>query len=288
MPFLNYHSHSYYCDGKASPEDFVKAAVEKGFPAYGFSSHAPVPFTSRWNMEMGNLPVYLEDIAKIKRAYSGIIEIYTGLEVDYIDGIWGYRSTDLGNYPLDFYIGSVHYIGRFPDGSFFCFDGGQPDNFFKGIEVIYQNDFRKAITTFYQAEMQMVENEKPDVIGHMDKIKMHNAVMPYLNEQDDWYVGLVEDTLDIVQKTGCIVEVNTRGLYKHNPSLLYPAEWILKRIYLRKIPVLINSDSHYPTEIDLGFVEVAKLLKQIGFRTLRVLLRGKWQDVAFDETGIII
>lgn len=287
MSFINFHSHSYYCDGKASPEDFIKVAVEKGFPAYGFSSHAPVPFTSRWNMEMNNLPRYLEEIAKIKRDYSAVIEVYTGLEVDYINGLWGYRSTDLRKYPLDFYIGSVHYIGRFPDGSFFCFDGGQPDNFFKGIEMIYQNDFRKAITAYYQAEMQMIENEKPDIIGHMDKIKMHNAVMPYLNEQDDWYAGLVEDTLNIIQKTGCIVEVNTRGLYKHDPPLLYPAEWILKRIYLKKIPVMINTDSHYPSEIDLCFVEVAKLLMQIGFRTLRVLLNGKWQDVAFNETGIV-
>ena len=40
----NYHSHSLYCDGRASMEDFVRFALSEGFTSYGFSSHAPLPF----------------------------------------------------------------------------------------------------------------------------------------------------------------------------------------------------------------------------------------------------
>ena len=36
----NYHSHSLYCDGRASMEDFVRFALSEGFTSYGFSSHA--------------------------------------------------------------------------------------------------------------------------------------------------------------------------------------------------------------------------------------------------------
>lgn len=286
MSWVNYHSHSLYCDGKAIPEDYVNQAVEKGFPAWGYSSHAPVPFASRWNMSSEKLPEYLEKLTRIKSDYSGKIQVYKGLEIDYIEGLWGSRQAGLNNLPLDFTIGSVHYLGQLPDGAHFCFDG-QPEGFFKGIELLYQNDFRKAITTYYQAEMRMAEVDNPDIIGHMDKIKMHNAFRPYLNEEDPWYVGLVEETLEVIRQKGNMVEVNTRGLYKHKPPLLYPGKWVLERIHRKKIPILLNSDAHHPDEIDSGFAYAAELLLEIGFQSLRVLIDGKWQDKAFDKNGLI-
>src|SRR3972149_2660781 len=140
MPWVNYHSHSLFCDGNALPEDFIRLAVKKGFPAYGYSSHAPVPFTSRWNMPAEKLTEYLGELSRIKREYSGSIQVYSGLEIDYIEGLWGYRQSGLQNHDLDYWIGSVHYIGQFPDGSQFCFDG-EPKAFFSGIAFLYQNDF---------------------------------------------------------------------------------------------------------------------------------------------------
>jgi len=287
MPWVNYHSHSLYCDGKAVPEDFIKLAIEKGFPAYGYSSHAPVPFASKWNMAMEKLPEYFEELARIKAGFSGKIQVYTGLEIDYIEGLWGYRKSWLDARPLDYVIGSVHYIGRFPDGSYFCFDG-QPKAFFRGIELLYQNDFRKAITTYYHFVMRMAEIDCPDIVGHMDKIKMHNCVQPYLNEEAKWYTDLVEETLEVIRQKGCMVEVNTRGLYKHNPPLLYPGPWVLKRLYQKKIPVMLNSDAHHPDEIESGFTHAAALLREIGFKTLRVLIDGKWQDKAFHVKGLVL
>ena len=39
----NYHTHTTWCDGKDTPEAVVVAAIEKGFYAIGFSSHAMLP-----------------------------------------------------------------------------------------------------------------------------------------------------------------------------------------------------------------------------------------------------
>jgi histidinol-phosphatase (PHP family) len=287
MPWVNYHSHSLFCDGKTFPEEFIVAAIQKGFKAYGYSSHAPVPFASHWNMPAGKLQEYISQITRIKIKYANEIQVYTGLEVDYMEGLWGYLLSGLkSTIPLDYIIGSVHYIGKFPDGSHFCFDG-QSDAFFKGIEILYHNDFQKAITAYYHSVIRMVEVDCPDVIGHIDKIKMHNSVRPYFNEEERWYTNLVEETLEVIRQKGCIVEVNTRGLYKHNPPVLYPGEWLLACIYEKKIPVMLNSDSHHPDEIELGFSYAAKLLLEIGFKTLRILIDENWQDKAFDEKGLI-
>jgi histidinol-phosphatase (PHP family) len=286
MPWVNFHSHSLFSDGKATPEEFIKTAISRNFPAYGFSCHSPVPFQTIWNMDAGILGDYLDEIARIRLAYQEEIEVYCGLELDYINGIPHLPVTALKQMGCDYIIGSVHFIDQYPDGTWFCFDG-KPDIFFRGIEIIYQNDFKKAVTAYYEKTRMMVDRDCPDIIGHMDKIKMHNSVRHYLDEEEEWYRKQVDETLDLIAEKGCIIEVSSRGLYKHNPPLLYPDARVIKQAFLRKIPVMLNSDSHHPDEIDCCFNEAALILKQTGYKTLRVLHRGSWQDMPFNETGIL-
>jgi histidinol-phosphatase (PHP family) len=285
MALVNYHSHTHFCDGKAHPEEFIKAAVEKGFTAYGISSHAPVPFRSEWNMNREDVTEYIDIIDDLKIRYKDRIEIYKGFEIDYIEGFWSYTDSFLSDLHLDYFIGSVHYIERLDDGSFFCFDG-KPGNFFETADQYYKRDFRKIIEQYYYNVRQMVINDKPDIIGHVDKIKMHNTIEVYLDENESWYKKQVEDTLDVISSAGSIVEVNTRGLYRHDPPLLYPGQWILKRMKEKKIPAMVNSDSHHPSEINLGYDIAFRALYEAGFSTVRALLGGKWQDVEFDKNGI--
>jgi histidinol-phosphatase (PHP family) len=83
------------------------------------------------------------------------------------------------------------------------------------------------------------------------------------------------------------MEVSSRGLYKHDPPLLYPSEWVIKEAFIRNVPVMINSDAHHPDEIDYHFAGIARLLLQTGYKTLRVLRQGTWQDRLFSEAGIL-
>lgn len=285
MPWLNYHSHSDYCDGKASPESFLHAAIEKGFHVYGYSSHAPLPFETPWNMPSSRLDDYISHIARLKKETCKTIEVLTALEIDYIENVWGWRKSGLCSYPLDYVIGSVHFINRYPNGEWFCFDG-KPDAFFRGIEEIYQNDFRKAIAGYFNAVRSMIENDPPHIVGHLDKIKMHNTVRPYFNETDHWYLEELDQTLRLIGMKGCILEVNTRGLYKHNPPMLYPAEHVLERALKLNIPVMINSDAHHPEDIEKGFAEAAETLLRCGYKTLRVLVSNRWLDVSFNAGGV--
>ena len=81
----NYHSHSLYCDGRASMEDFVRFALSEGFTSYGFSSHAPLPFSTAWTMEWDRMNDYQAEFHRIKEKYAGKIELYLGLEIDYLN-----------------------------------------------------------------------------------------------------------------------------------------------------------------------------------------------------------
>ncbi|MBN1158838.1 MAG: histidinol-phosphatase [Bacteroidales bacterium] len=283
--WTNFHSHSVYCDGRSEPGNFIRESIRKGFLAFGCSSHAPVPFQSHWNMPREKLQDYLDTINELKLSYKDQIQVYTGLEIDYIEGYWGYADSFLQELPLDYRIGSVHYLERMSDGSFFCFDG-KPEGFFENIELLYNNDFKAAIRKYYHHVRQMVRKDNPDIIGHLDKIKMHNNKRKYFDENETWYIREVEDTIDLIAEKNCIVEVNTRGLYRHDPPMLYPSPWVLKYMSGKNIPVMINSDAHHPSEIDAGYDYAASVLREAGWKTVRILINGTWNDVPFDENGL--
>jgi hypothetical protein len=50
---------------------------------------------------------------------------------------------------------------------------------------------------------------------------------------------------------------------------------------------MLNSDAHHPDEIESGFSFAAGILQDIGFKSLRILLNHTWQDVPFNEKGLL-
>ena len=110
MQLSNYHSHCTFCDGRSTPEDFIKFAVAHGFRAYGFSSHSPLPFETFWNMSKDDMPEYLTEIERLKKKYSDRLEIYVGLEIDFLDKSYNASIPYFRNLPLDYRIGSIHFL----------------------------------------------------------------------------------------------------------------------------------------------------------------------------------
>ena len=106
MNLTNYHSHCSFCDGKAPMEDFVKSAIAAGFTSYGISSHAPLPFETCWTLSQERVPDYLQEIGRLKQRYAGEIEIYAGLEIDYLNEIQNPANSYFQALPLDYRIGS--------------------------------------------------------------------------------------------------------------------------------------------------------------------------------------
>ena len=52
------------------------------------------------------------------------------------------------------------------------------------------------------------------------------------------------------------------------------------RLHELDIPVMVNSDCHYPDLVNDGRAEAFELLKKAGFKSTRELIGGQWQDVA--------
>lgn len=270
----NYHTHTRYCDGSSEPENYVTAAIKKGFTALGFSAHAPLPFKTEWNLSQANIDPYCAEILDLRKKYKDHIEIYLSLEIDYIPGI-SKDFDDLKNtYNLDYTIGAVHLV-KSPDNVEIWFIDGPVSNYDNGLKKIFNNDIRCAVETYFGQLNEMIITQKPDIIAHFDKVKMNNR-QRYFREDDTWYGDLLYKTVDLIAQNGCIVEVNTRGIYTGKCDSLYPGVDVLKLCRQFNIPVTISADAHKPTDIDLYFEETEKTLRETGYDKVRILVKNQW------------
>ncbi|MBI1767499.1 MAG: histidinol-phosphatase [Bacteroidetes bacterium] len=281
MSWFNFHTHSNYCDGKSSLSEIVEHAKKVNVTSLGFSSHAPLPFESKWCMKKESFHKYIDEIQSLKHLPHRI-EIYSGLEVDYIPYQIGPK--DFEN-KLDYTIGSIHFVEKFNDGIGWEIDG--PHSFFlEGLEKIFDNDFKKAVARYYELTREMITKSPPSVIGHLDKIKIQNIDNKFFNESDRWYQDEIKITIDAIRKTKSIIEVNTRGVYQKKSATTYPSPWILELIHQKMIPVTISSDAHHHQDLISYFKETAHLLKQIGFKEISILHDGQWKPFEFNANGI--
>jgi histidinol-phosphatase (PHP family) len=278
MNLFNLHTHSKYCDGSGNPEDYVISAVDKKFHTLGFSSHAPVPFENNFAIKNDDeLRDYCETIRGLQKKYEGVISIYCALELDYIEG----KSRDFADFKetfgLDYTIGSVHLVRNSDDERMWFIDGAKVETYTAGLNNIFGGDARKAVKAFYDQQVRMLNTQKPDIIGHFDKIKMHNQER-YFKEDEPWYIDLVMELIETIEKSGTIVEVNTRGIYKKRSSDLYPGKWILKILKDKNIPITLSADAHRPEEIDGYYPETLKILSNIGFKSLVCFSKEGWRE----------
>ena len=277
--WANFHTHSNYCDGKGPLKDYLEAAKKAGIGHIGFSSHAPVPFPCKWCMKADAYRLYLEEIESLKASFPGL-EIYKGLEIDFIPNIISpldFSST------LDYTIGSVHFVNSF-EGKHWEIDNTL-EVFKEGLQKIFRDDVRAAISRYYELTREMILKTSPNILGHLDKIKIHNSQQTFFEESESWYRDEIDKTLRAVSQTNVIIEVNTRGIYKKKSPTTYPSPWILERMYELHIPITLNSDAHHPDDLTREFQPTAQLLKDIGFKNLSILKSGIWKEMPFTEYG---
>ena len=283
MQLSNYHSHCTFCDGRSIPEDFIKFAIAHGFRAYGFSSHSPLPFETFWNMPKDDMPDYLTEIERLKKKYSDQLEIYVGLEIDYLDETYNASIPYFRELPLDYRIGSIHYLpvsSELEEKNMVCIDGSFRE-YAHSVNRHFEGDIRLLVERFFETTLKMVEAGGIDIVGHVDKIYMNGQKFEDFSLEENWYREPLLACLDLIAEKGLMVEINTKNLQKKRE--LYPHFQYLTELRKRHIPVMVNSDCHYPDLVNDGRTETFALLKEAGFRTTRELVNGRWEDFALEE-----
>lgn len=254
----------------------MKEALRQGFDVIGFSEHAPLPLENGFAIPEEKLEDYKNHILYLREKYSKRIEIYLSLEMDYIPGVTPEFSLLKEQMGLDYVIGSIHLVKYGATPRLWFIDGPQKDIYDEGLRRAFGGDIRAAVKAYFRQMNEMIASQKPDIIGHMDKVKMHNKGR-YFSTSDKWYRDLVRESLDVIRENDAIVEVNTRGIYKKRSETLFPDETVFPEIRKRNIPLTITSDAHRPADLSEYFSETIRILQDAGIREVVCYKENKWQ-----------
>ena len=238
----NYHSHSLYCDGRANMEDFIRFALSEGFTLWIFFP-CPLPFSTAWTMEWDAMDDYLAEFHRLKAKYTGQIELYIGLEIDYLNEESNPSVVRFRELPLDYRIGSVHLL--YDDKGEIVDVDVTADKFCRVVDKHFNGDLVRVVHLYYDRLMRMVELGGFDIVGHADKMHYNaSAYHPGLLDEP-WYDALIQGYFDAIARKGYIVEINTKSYLNWALSILMNAT----SLYCLKkgIRVQVNSDSHYPS-----------------------------------------
>lgn len=280
---VNYHIHTSFCDGLGDPEEYVLEAINRGLKAIGFSSHSPLPFSNDWSLQDQQIHEYFTVIEKLKEKYQGLIQIYMGMEVDYLSKSLVDGSAKFEELNLDYTIGSVHFGSkRAASGDYLTLHSSEED-FISILNYCFDGDIKKFVASYYQNVRDMVATVKPNIVGHLDLIKKFNQDDKYFSEAEEWYRTEVLNTLEVIAEHKAILEVNTSGLFKGEIQGFYPGIWILEEARKLNIPAQISSDAHHPQAVDAKFLEASKALQEAGYTAQRVLLDHTWKSKGLSD-----
>ena len=271
----NFHTHSNYCDGKATLREMVDFAVAHNFTALGFTGHCPLPFDNTYSIT--DYEGYCNEVRALKEEYADRIEISLGLEMDYVPGMLEDFSPLIKQGGLEYTIGSIHLIpaeGSAPRSAddLWMIDGSRYQTYDEGLMKHFGGDIRRGVRAYFHNENAMLERNRPTIVGHPDKIVMHNRDR-YFTEDEPWYRDLALETIHIIKELDLICEINTRGIYKGRHADYYPGKWLIQEMKQLHIPVLVSTDAHAPE--DLLCTEGAyEYLQEIGYRDVL----KSWRD----------
>ncbi|MBR6746792.1 MAG: histidinol-phosphatase [Muribaculaceae bacterium] len=253
------HSHTEFCDGRATMEAFARKVVESGFTHYGFSPHSPIPIMSPCNMTREKVAVYDEEFNRICDQYGDRVKFYRSMEIDYLGEEWGPSHKYFSRLNLDYAIGSVHFIPN-QEGEYIDIDGNF-EGFKKKMVKYFNNDIRYVVETFYQQSCKMVEAGGFEIIGHLDKIGCNAGYYQPGIESESWYQSLLNDLIDRVIDSGVVVEINTKAWQQHQKMYPHVEKWC--RLIQSGVKIVVNSDAHVPALINAGREEAYAMLDRI-------------------------
>lgn len=240
------HVHTNYCDGKDSPEDMVKAAIEKGMETIGFSVHAYTDFDLSYCIKKERIEDYKNEINGLKEKYREKIEILCGAELDL------FHTMDTRG--LDYKIGSVHYV-KTKDG-LEAIDMSE-ESFLEIAEKM--GGFYELSENYYEHVARLGEL-KPDIIGHFDLVTKYNEGDRLFDTKNPRYIEMWQKAADALIPLNVPFEINTGAISRGVRKTPYPAPEIIDYLKSKGAKFILNGDTHAKENLCYQFERWESLL----------------------------
>ncbi len=280
MRYSCLHTHTLFCDGREDVESMCRAAADRGFVSIGFSSHAPIPSpfaeASVWHMRQDRLHEYAESVRSARERWKGQLDVYLGLEIDYIRGVCGPADGRFRAIGLDFVIASVHYLIP-PNGAEAFTVDGPAEEWERGVRDGFGGDGEAAAAAYWDAVAAMVAEGGLDIVAHLDLVKKNNRENRWFDPEGAAYRGAANTAMDAIAKGDAVVEVNTGGLNRGSTVEAYPAPWMIRGLREQGVRMTVNADAHRGEHLGGHYEEARRLLVSAGYSSA-VLFGGRSSD----------
>lgn len=282
---FSYHTHSEFCDGRATGAAMAAAAHKAGYSYLGFSSHAPLSFETAWNLSWPDMYEYARMVRNLEGEWEPRgLRILLGLEIDHIDGLASPSDPAYDVIKPDFKIGSVHYITKL-FGEKFTVD--EPaEEFSRHLKNAMLDNSDAVWQEYYGAMRQMIARGGFDIIGHFDLVKKNNEGGRWFDESSRGYLDAAFAAVDEAGSRACVAEVNTGGVARGKIATTYPSLTILRRMRESGVRLTVGDDAHAAAHLG-GFQALAvEAAKTAGFKSLWYLDGpGSWKEIGIEEAG---
>lgn len=252
MILFDLHVHTNYSDGKNTPEEVVKSAIEKGMDCLGFSDHSYTFFDEVYCMTKEDTEKYIDEITALKEKYKSQTKILCGIEQD----IFANEPTDR----YDYVIGSVHYIKI---GDEYVPVDETPQKLIDAAEKHFGGDIYKLTELYFDTAGQVIEKTNADIIGHFDLITKFNEGGKMFDETDPRYVSAWQKAVDRLIPSGKPFEINTGAISRGYRTSPYPSKAIAEYIRDKGGKFILSSDSHSADTLCFVFDEAKSVAEGI-------------------------
>ena len=240
---VDYHMHTTFSDGKDTYPTYLEVARRKDLAEIGFTDHitmAPVD----WCVKEIDYPVMKENLKSLCNDFSEDVQVRFGIEVDYFPGKEEELRELIAYFPVDYVIGSVHFINGWNFDTDQSYYGKWPN------DELYK--------MYFELVQQAAKSGLFDVIGHIDLIKKFRCWPE--NDQTHLY----EQTLKVIKEANVVIELNTSGLDRPCHEF-FPNKKILEIASRNGIPITLGSDAHHPDQVARHYEDAIQLLKDVGY-----------------------
>ncbi len=233
MNKFDLHIHTTYSDGINTPLEVVKFAINNGVGTLGFSDHSFTSFDTSYCIKKDDISSYKSEVLKLKKEYSGKINILLGIEQDY------YSDEDTTDY--EYIIGSVHYLKI--DDNYIPVDESV-EILKNAIDEHFDGDVYALIECYYDTVADIINKTNADIIGHFDLISKFNENGELFNEKDARYINAYKKACDKLVTHNKLFEINTGAISRGYRSTPYPSSDIYSYLKSLGAKFILSSDSH--------------------------------------------
>lgn len=268
------HSKEYCDHARDTLRDILDAAVRFGYHTYGVTEHAPRlgrqylfrnEITLGWDVAKiaQDFDNYCADVTPLAQEFADRLVVLRGFEAEAVPpGRYQRVMLDFRARPcFDYFVGSVHFLGDF------LLDG-EPDIFGRAVEAY--GGLEPLAVAYYQTLAEMVAALKPDVVGHLDIIRINGRAHGRLDTAAIRVAAFA--ALEVVRDHGALLEVNTAG-YRKGMDPPCPAPWLVRAARDMGIPFCFGDDSHAVEHVGAGLEHARQYLLENGVTTVTTLAK---------------